>query len=116
MKIAMTIISIVLTLMVFASAFGKLSKAPQVMALMNHVGVKPNQIKILAALEALGGLGLLVGFASKIIGVLAAIGIALYFVGAVGAHVRKKDKLKEFVAPPLVLAIALVTLWLQIKR
>lgn len=116
MKLAMTIISILLALMVFASAYGKLSKDPKVMALMNHAGVNPSQVKILAALEALGGLGLLVGFASKLIGVLAAIGIALYFVGAIVAHVRKRDKLKEFVAPPLVLAIALVTLWLQIKR
>ena len=116
MKLAMAIISIVLALMVLASAMGKLRKDPKVVALMNHVGVKPPQIKILAALEILGGIGLLVGFASKIIGVLSAVGIALYFASAIVAHVRKKDKLKEFVTPPLVLAIAIVTTLLQLKR
>ena len=56
------------------------------------------------------------GFASKIIGVLAALGIALYFTGAIVAHIRKKDKLKEFLTPPFMVIFAVVTLWLQIKR
>ncbi|HEX7405762.1 MAG TPA: DoxX family protein [Candidatus Nanopelagicaceae bacterium] len=106
--------SIVLALMVFASASIKLRKSPQVMEFMNHVGVKPDQIKILALLEAMGGIGLLVGFASKFIGIAAAAGIALYFAGAIVAHIRKKDKFKEFVTPSFMMIFALITLWLQI--
>jgi hypothetical protein len=37
-------------------------------------------------LLAAGALGLLVGFAVPVIGTAAAIGLVLYFLGAVGAH------------------------------
>jgi len=43
---------------------------------------------MLGALLAAGSLGLLAGFAVPLLGTLAAIGLVLYFVGALIAHLR----------------------------
>lgn len=44
-----------------------------------------------AALEIAGALGLLVGLAWWPLGVAAAAGVMLYFVGALGFHARARD-------------------------
>ncbi|GGR87205.1 hypothetical protein GCM10010252_27440 [Streptomyces aureoverticillatus] len=46
----------------------------------------------LGALLAAGALGLLAGFAVPVLGILAAAGLTLYFVGAFCAHVRVQDR------------------------
>jgi DoxX-like protein len=45
-------------------------------------------VPVLGALLAAGSLGLLAGFAVPALGILAAAGLALYFVGALIAHLR----------------------------
>ena len=116
MKIAMVILSVALALMVIASGAGKLRKSPQVMEMMKHVGVKDSQIPILAALEILGGLGLLIGLESKSLGRLSAILLAVYFAVAVISHLRVKDTFKAFAPAFFIFVIAIVTVWLQVKR
>lgn len=46
-------------------------------------------------LELAGAAGLLVGFAAPLIGVLAAAGLLLLLVGALAAHARHRDSLRE---------------------
>ncbi len=86
------------------------------MGIMKHVGVKDSQIPILAALEILGGLGLLIGLASKSLGRVSAILLAVYFVGAVISHLRVKDTFKVFAPAFFIFVITLVTVWLQFNR
>ncbi len=57
-------------------------------------------LPLLAVAELAGAVGLLVGLKVAPLGIAAGVGLALYFVGAVAAHVRAEDK---NVAPPLVL-------------
>jgi uncharacterized membrane protein YphA (DoxX/SURF4 family) len=83
MHVAMIVLSLVLALIVLGSGVGKLRKAPQVLEAMRHVGVKDSQIPVLALLEIAGGLGLLIGFWYKTLGIISAICLAAYFVGAV---------------------------------
>jgi membrane-bound ClpP family serine protease len=45
-------------------------------------------VPVLGALLAAGSLGLLAGFALPLLGILAAAGLVLYFVGALIAHLR----------------------------
>ena len=45
-------------------------------------------VPVLGALLAAGSLGLLAGFAVPLLGILAAVGLVLYFVGALIAHLR----------------------------
>lgn len=60
------------------------------MALTNatKVGVPTSWLFPLGALKSAGALGLLVGIAIPIIGVAAAVGLVLFFVCAVFAHLR----------------------------
>jgi len=99
-----TIFTVVLALIALVSAMGKLRKMPQVIESMTHVGVKSNQIPLLAYSEILGALGLLIGIAYPILAFVSAGALMLYFLGAVGAHLRVKDKFKDF-APALFLAV-----------
>jgi uncharacterized membrane protein YphA (DoxX/SURF4 family) len=104
MNTATTIFTVVLALIALVSAMGKLRKMPQVIESLTHVGLKSNQIQLLAVLEILGAIGLLIGIAYPLLVFVSAGALMLYFVGAVVAHLRVKDKFKDF-APALFLAV-----------
>ena len=116
----MTILLIILTaLLAFASigsAIAKLKKVPDVMTMMASVGITPRQVTLLAYLEIAGGLGLIVGYWSKLLGSLSAACLALYFAGAFVSHLRKKHKPKDFAAALGIFVIALLTTYLQLQR
>ena len=61
MTIALNIFGALLAFAAIGSAISKLKKVPDVMAAMAKVGVKPNQIPVLACLEIAGGLGIIAG-------------------------------------------------------
>ncbi|MDT0547062.1 DoxX family protein [Streptomyces lonegramiae] len=72
-------------------AVADLAKAEFVLASSAEVGVPRTWIPWLAVLKAAGAAGLLLGLLGvRLIGVAAAVGLVLFFVGAVGAHVRKR--------------------------
>lgn len=48
-------------------------------------------IPVLGTLLGAGAAGLLAGFAVPVVGTLAAGGLVLYFLGALGAHLRVRD-------------------------
>lgn len=96
--------AVVLAAIAIVSAMGKLRKMPQVIESMTHVGVKPNQIPVLAYLEIAGAIGILIGIAVPLLAFISAGALMLYFAGAVIAHLRVKDKFKDF-APALFLAV-----------
>ena len=58
---------------------------------MARVGVSESWINTLGTLKAAGALGLLVGIAMPLIGVAAAGGLVLFFVGAIVTHLRARD-------------------------
>ncbi|WP_072804052.1 DoxX family protein [Rhodococcoides yunnanense] len=91
MFIATLIVSIFLAVALSVSAFGKLSKNPQIVSTIEGVGVPTDRIPWLAYAEILGAVGLVVGLFVWPVGVAAAIGVILYFVGAVIAHLRVDD-------------------------
>ena len=57
-------------------------------------------------LLASGALGLLIGFAVPALGVAAAIGLVVYFVCALGAHTRVRDRQVAGAISFLALAVA----------
>ncbi len=116
MKTVLIVFVTVLTLAAFASAAAKLRRAPTVVEGMIHVGIKENQIPMLALVEIAGGIGLLVGFAASLLGRLAAAGFVLYFLGAVVAHLRIKDSVKALAPAAMLLVISVATLVLEITR
>jgi hypothetical protein len=65
-----------------------LRRAPSAVANAAKVEVPPSWLFPLGALKFAGALGLLAGIAVPIIGVAAAVGLVLFFVCAVFAHLR----------------------------
>ena len=57
----------------------------------DRVGVSRTWIPVLGSLLAAGAAGLLAGFAFPVLGTLAAAGVVLYFLGALGFHLRVHD-------------------------
>ena len=55
---------------------------------MAKAGVPQSWLFPLAALKAAGAVGLLAGIGIPVLGVAAAIGLVLYFIGAVMTHLR----------------------------
>jgi DoxX-like family len=58
----------------------------------DSLGVPRTWIPPLGVLLGAGALGLLAGTAVPWLGVLAAAGLVLYFAGALGAHLRVRDR------------------------
>ncbi|MFF9402737.1 DoxX family protein [Streptomyces sp. NPDC014646] len=91
MSVAYIVLAALLSLMLVVSGRGKLVKDPKIMSAMTAVGVSPGMVPVLAVLEFAGAVGLLIGIGYRPLGVAAAVGVVLYFLGAVIAHLRVKD-------------------------
>jgi uncharacterized membrane protein YphA (DoxX/SURF4 family) len=112
MFIVAAVISALLAFAVIASALGKLTKHPKIVGNLAALGVPADWLPRLAIAEIAGGIGLLVGLAVPAIGVAAAIGLIIYFVGAVITHVRARDK--EIAGAAILGAIAVAALVLRL--
>ncbi|HYD09773.1 MAG TPA: DoxX family protein [Acidimicrobiales bacterium] len=85
------VLSIVGAAMAGFSAFSLLRGAAWVVEPLTEYGVPRSWWPWLGAAKAMGALGLLVGLAAPAIGVVAGIGLVLYFTGAVMTVVRARS-------------------------
>lgn len=87
-------------LVALVSATGKLTKQAAVGELLDHVEVHGVLRDLLPVLQIAGGLGALVSLIRfPRVGVAALSGLALYFAGAVIAHLRVGDGLSDIAIP-----------------
>jgi DoxX-like protein len=86
----MVIPMLLAALLVFAAA-RKLSHRPEVVATYTRVGVPEDRLDLLAWILLAGAAGLLAGLAWHPIGVAAGIGLVVYFLLAIAAHIRAGD-------------------------
>jgi uncharacterized membrane protein YphA (DoxX/SURF4 family) len=112
MFIAAAIVAGLLAAALLASAYGKLTKDPKQMKIYETVRFPADKLWLLATAEIAGGIGLVVGLFWWPIGAAAAVGVILYFVGAVGAHLRVKDN--KFASALIMLLIAVAALTLRV--
>src|SRR5882757_8257329 len=92
MHIAYLVVTIFFAAMVVFSGVGKIRRdAHQVRVIHEIIGVPLKFFPLLAACEFAGALGLLVGIAWPPLGIAGAVGLVLYFVGAVVSHLRVGD-------------------------
>jgi len=82
----------------------------QILINMAKVGVSESWITILGVLKAAGALGLLVGIRVPLIGTAAAVGLVLFFVGAIITHLRARGYSFGLAAVFLLLAVAALVL------
>nr|WP_245533399.1 DoxX family protein [Actinoalloteichus spitiensis] len=72
-------------------AVADLVRAPFVLANSAEVGVPERWLPALAALKAAGALGLVLGLLGVTwVGVAAATGLVLFYLGAIAAHIRAR--------------------------
>lgn len=102
--LAYIVVSVVLAMMLAASAWSKLTRDDRVVTAMTGVGVRLKWFPHLAGLLLAGAVGLLAGIAFAPLGITAAAGVGLYFVAALIAHLRVNDTAVG--APLMFLALA----------
>ncbi|MCI2420027.1 DoxX family protein [Saccharopolyspora sp. K220] len=107
---AAAIVSALLAGILFLSASGKLTRQESQMATLRKVSVPDDKVWLLAAAEIAGGVGLVVGLFWWPLGLAAAVGVILYFLGAIVAHVRINDWNITAAAVLLVFSAAALTL------
>lgn len=110
-------ITLVFAFIVTYSGIGKILRHPlQVKVVHETVGVPLQYFPMLATCEFAGALGLVVGIWVAPVGIAAAIGLVLYFVGAVFSHLQVGDvKGIGSAAFMLVMAAAALALRLLIR-
>lgn len=107
----MNIVGIVLTVFCGAtaliSASGKLAEQEAIVEILDHVEVTGPLRSLLPYIQIVAGFGALLSlFVLPALGVAALAGLALYFLGAVGFHLRVHDGLDQF-GVPLGLAVVM---------
>jgi DoxX-like protein len=80
--------------------------AASVKVIADKVQVSQEWMVPFGTLLASGAVGLLIGFAVPALGVAASIGLVVYFVCALGAHIRVRDRQIAGAVSFLVLAVA----------
>jgi hypothetical protein len=90
------------------AAFLNFSAAEPVKVVADRVRVPRGWMVPLGTLLACGAVGLLTGFAVPVLGLAAAIGLVLYFICAVTAHLRVGDR--QIGAPVFFLLLAVAAL------
>ncbi|MFF3749855.1 DoxX family protein [Streptomyces sp. NPDC002018] len=110
MFIAYAVVGILLAAVLTGSAFATFTRQEAVVGSMSSLGVPDSWFPRLAALKAAGAVGLVVGLWVVPLGVAAAIGVILYFIGAAITHLRVKDYAIAPVVVIFLLAVAALVL------
>lgn len=114
MWIAYLAVTIMLAAMVLFSGVGKLRHDPKIVHVIHEtVGVPMKYFPMLAACELAGAVGLILGIFFPLLGLAAATGLVIYFVGAVISHLRVGDA-KGIGPAMMLLAVSVAAACLRI--
>jgi uncharacterized membrane protein YphA (DoxX/SURF4 family) len=92
MGIAYLVVTILLAALVLFSGVGKLRNDPHIVKVIHEtVGVPMKYFPALAACEFAGAAGLILGIWWPLLGTAAAVGLVIYFSGAIVSHLRVSD-------------------------
>ncbi|MFD7301029.1 DoxX family protein [Streptomyces pharetrae] len=116
MPTAYAIITVIAVLANAGIAVADLSKAGFVLANSAEVGLPRTWLPWLAALKAAGAAGLLLGLmGAPVVGLAAATGLVLFYIGAVAAHIRARVH-HNIAFPGGYLTLSLASLTLAVLR
>lgn len=92
MSVAPAVLSVLLALIFAGAGANKFSSSELAEVAPDHLGITRSTYRLVGALELLAVAGLVVGIvAVPLLGGLAALGLGLLMVGAVGLHLRAGD-------------------------
>ncbi|MBO2446795.1 DoxX family protein [Actinomadura barringtoniae] len=100
------VVNVLAALAVAGAAWMDFVRHPVAVGAADTVGTPRSWMYPLGVVLAAGAIGLLAGFVVPPIGTAAAIGLVLYFVCAVGAHLRVRDFKLTAVGTFLALCVA----------
>jgi hypothetical protein len=107
------VVSAVLAFLVMGMGAAQLNGVPQAVEVMKRVGAG-RFVRLSGILLLLAALGLIVGLFWAPIGVAASAGLVLYFLIAVGFHIKIHDSIGQILNPLVPAAISALALWLRI--
>ncbi|RDI63881.1 DoxX family protein [Nocardia pseudobrasiliensis] len=108
MHIATLILSVLLALAMLHSGVMKFVRPAWIRRFAEAVHLTTPQLAVLGSLQIAATIGLLWGIWFPPFAIAAAIGLVLYFVGAIGAHIRSGDR--NMVGATGFLALSIATL------
>ncbi|MEX1218054.1 MAG: DoxX family protein [Acidimicrobiales bacterium] len=110
MSSAAVFFSVVTGLAMLASSALDFTMSPKAVAIVTRLGKRPEFVRFLGLIKGLGGLGLLIGLVINPIGVLAALGLVIYFILAIRAHSKLGDSGTETLPAAAMFLLSAVTL------
>ncbi|BCJ50540.1 hypothetical protein Asp14428_20150 [Actinoplanes sp. NBRC 14428] len=105
MFIAYVVVAVLLSLVLLMSARADITRDPKIIETLKALGVRDSWFLPLGLVKIAGALGLLAGIAYRPLGIAAAVGVVLYFVGAVVTHLRAGDR-KGVGTPAAIMVVA----------
>lgn len=115
MFITYCVLGVLYAAMLIFSGITKLQPHPQAVQIIHEqIGVPLRLFPVLAVCEFAAALGLVAGIRWASLGIAAAVGAVIYFVGAMVSHVRVGD-IAGLGSPGFMLAIAVLLLVLRMK-
>jgi hypothetical protein len=113
MSIALVVVTLAAVAANASIAAADLARTRFVLDNAASVGVPESWITPLALLKLAGAAGLLLGLVGvPLVGPAAAIGLTLFFVGAVVTHLRARNYELAFPGAYLLLAVSSLALWM----
>lgn len=107
------VVTAVLATLLAATVIRKLGHRPGPVRTYERVGVPEDRLNLLAGILMAGLVGTVVGWRWTPIGIAAGIGLTIYFLLALAAHLRARD-LRNLPTPALMLALSLAVLILRL--
>ncbi|MFD8597195.1 DoxX family protein [Kitasatospora sp. NPDC059646] len=108
MFVSLVVATVLMSAVLLASAGAKSLRTRHITEQMSTLGVPQGMMAFLIGAQVAGAAGAVVGLRWGALGIAAAIGLTLYFVGAVLAHLRVGDL--KGALPAGVLTVASVVL------
>ena len=113
MSIAIIVLSALLAVAFLGSGSLKLVAAKQSLQMRDQLHVGAQLWRLVGALEVAGAVGLAAGFVVPVLGIAAAVGLALLMVGGIVAHARAQD-VRNAGPATLLLMLAVATVVVRV--
>jgi hypothetical protein len=110
MSSASTILSVITAIALLIAAATDFIGRRKTIELMARLGHHPGFERTLGIIKAVGALGLLIGLAVNAIGIIAALGLVIYFVLAIRAHARLGDSGRDSMPAAAFFILSALTL------
>ncbi|GGY18848.1 DoxX family protein [Streptomyces tanashiensis] len=108
MFVSLAVVTVFMSALLLVSAGAKSLRTRHITEQMSTLGVPQRMMAFLIGAQIAGAAGVIAGLWWGPVGIAAAIGLALYFAGAVAFHLRVGDR--KGASPAVVLTVASVAL------